>query len=353
MNLSSELRQETRDGILWYVSTEQRFCYVRIQGSDESIIAHFPSNFEATPSWLKLGNSVKVVHTGGVRGRIEVIGHGQTIPTPLLGDTLPTMATSVDTILTGCYVRECFNQQRMAVLVETGTYRILGMNHILGAILMLNGEDYKMGDGGLMGTIAGAIGIDAPPAPGYWRYDAIDIGADGIIDYNKGTYGLIPVVEPLETYLPHIRLATVLVYGGMDRVSQPDINRIWKSPVLSEAEATIADSDLDWDDDPVFTTITVRALDQYRNPILSAGYGWYMSVEFLGGNGTLSSPEEGSSSTKIGGHTGSSSSSYVFTYTRDKFATDISPAFRIVVEVDKVIETYAAITLRDADGDPM
>jgi hypothetical protein len=98
--------QETRDAILWSVDTANKLCSVRVQGSNEYVIAHYPENWEQIPVWLKPGNAVKIMHTGGVRGWVEVVGHGQVVPTPVTGASAPTSTSGVDSILTGCELVE-------------------------------------------------------------------------------------------------------------------------------------------------------------------------------------------------------------------------------------------------------
>jgi hypothetical protein len=112
-----------------------------------------------------------------------------------------------------------------------------------------------------------------------------------------------------------------------------------------------ADPDLAWNE--LSTTITVQVLDQYGNGIGQGGNGWYITLEFAAGNGTISSVEEGSSTSKIGMHAGPNQSQATFTYTRDQLATDESPIFEAVLEINYALYGYGKIILRDAAGDPM
>ena len=156
---------ETRDAIIWNVLPAQRLCRVRIQGSSEDIVAWYPENWEQTPSWVKKKNCVKITHTGGARGRIEIVSHGGLIPTPVAGeDAEPADDTADDAVITKCNVIPCPNDLRMAVLVKTGTFRISGSALTLGGITMTADSDYEMGMGGKMGEIAGALEIDAAPS---------------------------------------------------------------------------------------------------------------------------------------------------------------------------------------------
>jgi hypothetical protein len=351
MNRVAGDKQETRDGILWEILPSQRMCKVKIQGSNEMVYAHYPDNIQSTSRWMKVGTSVKIVHTGGVRGWIEIIGLGQTIPTPVPGESgFPTPSVLSDAIISGCGVVECFNDPRMAVLVKVGTYRIAGTIYTLSPISMLYGDNFKMGDGGKMEQIAGAIAISAPPAVGNFRYDMISVGTDGVIDY---TAGIASGSDPLKPSVApgHIALSYILIYGGMTEVRQFDIGRTWKSPEENQLIVTVADNQLSWNE--LSTTINVSVRDQYGNPKKTTGYGWYITIEFTHGNGKLYSPEEGESVTKVGGHTGPDSDSYTFTYTRYQQETDISPSFTITLDIEKIIQASTFIILLDSEGNPM
>jgi hypothetical protein len=97
-------RVESRDAILWDVQTDVRRARVKIQGSSTLVVAYYPENWEATPVWMKPGNAVRISHTGGVRGRIELVGHGTLIPTPIEGDTGTITTTLPDAILSGLQI---------------------------------------------------------------------------------------------------------------------------------------------------------------------------------------------------------------------------------------------------------
>ena len=102
----TEYHSETKDAILWDIDHVKRTCTVKIQGSDNRITTRFPSNWTTTPSWMKPGNSVRVLHKGGVRGRIEIVGDGLVIPTAITGGTQtpPVIDLGLDSVLSGCRV---------------------------------------------------------------------------------------------------------------------------------------------------------------------------------------------------------------------------------------------------------
>jgi len=338
---------ETLDAILIDVLTEQRICRVRILGSSELIIAYYPENWEKTPWWLKPRNSVKIMHTGGIRGRIEIIGCGLTYPMPISGSVFPDLPDLPDAILEGCRLIECPNDPQMIVLVTTGTYRISGTEYILDAIKMSEGDNFILGMGGTINTIAGAIEIDDAPTTGY-RYDLIVVASDGIIDYVKGTASLTPELPDLPS--GHIMLGYILLYTGMTEIRQNDINHELSTALSNYLTINIADNELSWSE--LTTNVTVYVYDQYGNNILKDGYGWYITLEIVQGNGSLTSDEEGEG-ILVGGHTGALSNFYTFLYTREQLETDQSVILKATLETNYLILAYGFITLLDESGDIM
>jgi len=342
-----EQRTETRDAILWDVLPAQRLCRVKISGSTELVAAYYPENWEQTPFWLKPGNAVRITHTGGNRGKVEVVGHGQLVPAQA---GFPTLATPSNAVITACEVTQVPNAPQMMVFVKTGVFRVAGVEYTLDAIAMSNTAIFLMGMGGHMGDVAGVVAVDAAPAAGNFRYDLIVVGADGVIDYVKGTNFQTSENMP-SVPAGHVKLGIILIYGGMTVIYTYDINISWQIPTSTKLGITVADADLAWAE--LSTTVTVAVLDQYGNAVLTGGSGWYLKLKIVAGNGKVSSPEEGESVTEIGGHTGSGSNQYVFTYTRNQLPGDLSPTLQAVLEVDFEISAYTFIMLRDAAGDPM
>lgn len=348
MDTVAEKRLETRDGIVWEILDSQRLCKVKIQGSNKLIIAHYPNNIQSVSTWLKVGASVKILHTGGVRGRIEVIGLGQTIPTPITGLQYPEMPTSVDALVSGGELTEIFNQPRMAVFVKVGTYRVDNVYYTIPPISMLYGDNYKMGDGGYMEEIAGVVGINAAPSVGLYRYDLISIGTNYVIDYKPGTPSANPVkpsIDPL-----HVKLGDyILIHSGMVEVRQDAIGRVMVAPKPTSLEMVVEDNELEWDQ-TYEIDITVSVLDQNRNPINRSGDGWYLKLAMIQGNGIVT-PASG-----LGyafGYTGPNSNSFIFKYRRYGLPDDESVVLEATLEIDQVIKTHGYIILLDEDGDPM
>jgi hypothetical protein len=343
---------ETRDAILYDVLPAQRLCRVKIQGTTEKIVAHYPENWEQTPFWLKPGNAVRITHAKGIRGRIELVSHGQTVPTPQPDDTepqFPARATSADAILTGCKVRSVPNNPRMAVQVTIGTYRIGGVEYTLGPIKMLYGDDFVMGDGGRMSEVAGSLAINAAPSSGYYRYDLISVGIDGVIHYTAGTAATSDPVKPTPA-ANHLALKYILVPSGTTQILPSNLGKQWTAPFSTHVTVVPADTDLAWGE--LTTTVRVSVVDQYGNLLASTGSGWYITLEIVNGNGTLHSDETGDSTTIVHQHLGAASY-YDFIYTRNGTVDDVSPLLKASLGVGTSRYAFASITLRDSDGDPM
>src|SRR5512137_812697 len=98
------LKTETRDAIVWDIDYLNYVAKVKIQGSNEYVMAHFPRNWKETPYWLKKGNAVAIRHREGVKGYIEVIGEGRAIPTAVSGSSMPEPDTLPDMIISGLTV---------------------------------------------------------------------------------------------------------------------------------------------------------------------------------------------------------------------------------------------------------
>lgn len=345
-------RQETRDALLWDVLPDERVCRVMVQGSDKLIITNYPENWGKVPSWLKRGNVVKIMHTGGVRGKIEVIGHGQLRPTL---PAYPIPGTPTDGVLVdgeGSILSQSFNNPRMAVLVAKCSYRIGGTNYTLGEISMQYGDNYKMGDGGKMGTIAGVVGINVAPGEGLYRYDLISVGADKIIDYTPGSASASPVKPSAAA--GHVTLGYVFVPYGTTAIFNYNLNQEFVDPEPQWIEIVVADDDLAWEE--YSTSVTVKIYNQYNNLCPSPSVLIYITLEFETGNGTLYSSEEGSSETKVGIHTNGSTAS--FTYTRLKINGDsspdgVSPLLKATLVLESDLTMYEFITIRDALGNIM
>jgi hypothetical protein len=345
-----QAHRETKDAIVWSVDPVNKIAFVRIQGSSTNIVAKYPENWEQTPVWLKPGNAVKINFTGGDRGRVELIGHGFLIPTPT-DDTAaqPDPQVVDDAPLTGMLVYPIPLNQRMAVMVKVGTFRIGGSMYTLGPIAMDQYDDWYMNDGGTIGQVAAIIDIDPPE--GYYRHDWIVVGPDLIVDYIKGTpFTTTPVDPTLPT--GHIFLNQIFVYPGMTKVGYSDIGKSFAEPMASGLLVTITNDELEWLD--TSTTIKVQVIDQYGSVFNLSG-GCYCVMKMLLGNGTISGTDATTSTIGVGVGSYVYSGSYAnFIYTRGGGIDDESPILQIEMQnATAPVSTIIRITLLNEEGDPM
>lgn len=269
--------QETRDAILWDVQAENKTCRVKIQGSDEFIVAHYPRNWKSIPYWLKRGNAVRILHRGGNRGFVEVIGEGRAIPTPVSGSTFPDEETLPDAIVSGCTL-QAIDPASMNLITIGGTYRIDGQIYVFSPdsadyVLMQDPAIMTMGDNIVMGSAGWNVTLDAAPSVGSFRYDAFCGGADRVIDYIKGSASSTPE-KPLIT-ADHVLIGKyILVVGGATVIESKDIGRLWSIPYAATLEIDIESSGASYDmpyvpGSPAPATVTasiaISIKDQFGN----------------------------------------------------------------------------------------
>lgn len=319
---------ETREAMLWDVLADQRQCRCKIQGTTKYIIAWFPENWQTTPVWLKPGNAVRIAHVGGVRGRVEVVGHGLRVPSPATGAVLPDPVDPGDTLVSGGYVTATAPPS-MDVDVSAGVVRIGGVEYVFSA---------------------DTITISTAPTTDQWRYDLIEVGADGTIDYTAGTpsgYATEPTKPAVAT--DHVLIAYVFVGNAQTTVPQSSIGAFWTAPTLSYLEVTSSDFDLAWGETD--TDFTVTAKDQYGHTLNRASGNWQFRVKFIGGNGTLTG-DGGTSTTEV---YGSGANSYTFNYERDmNDPGDESPGFEVWVASEETpVYTWFGIAVYDTYGNKM
>lgn len=313
-------RKESKDCIIWEVLPDQKLVRVRIQGSSKDIYAAYPVSWEQTPPWLKAGNIAKITFTGGIRGRIELTGTGHLRPTPYDGtDSMPPSGTSDDDVLSGGLVYPIPLNQRMAVMVATGSYRIGDTVYTLGPKVMGVGDPMLMGDGCPMGNTAAIIDIDSV-ASGYYRYDLICVGIDGVVDYVKGT-AVAAGTEPTLPAVPasHVMLGRVFVYPGLTAITANELTSYYTQPKVAYLTVTSNPTFLDPLDSVSKTLhITATTKDQYGNTVNLVG-PLRFSFQLLAGSGTLSVPGESTMEygEKIYSNVASGSSAY---------ATYVTPA---------------------------
>jgi hypothetical protein len=321
---AAESRAVEMDAIVYDVLVTERKCRVKIQGSNTPIVCDIPVGYEQTPFFLKPGQAVRIQRKGGIRGRMEVIGIGQTIPT---GISSPSISGGADTLMSGGGVSATPNTPDMVVHVAPATYRIDGVTYV---------------------SDVTDVTISAAPAAGQWRYDLIVAGDDGVVHVVTGTASATPVVPDVP--VNHVLLRTILVSGGSTSVSQYAIGQTWTAPVATSVGMSITDDELAWAE--TSTAVRLTVYDQYGNTMATAGAGWYLTLSIMRGNGEVSSVEEGSSTTKVGQHAGSHAYAD-FTYTREGLTTDSSPLLQGVLEYGSYKYITGSIVLLDASGNPM
>ncbi len=296
-------RKESRDAICWDVDPANRYCRVRVAGSTALVRAWYPVNFFTTPNWLKPGVAVRVAHVGGNKSRIEVVGPGLVLPAP----TLPTIATGPDSVLSGMYLTPA----GMSLQISAGTFRVSGVTYTFAPTgTAMDAPNWHMGDGGDMSGSYYMAGIDSIAAGSFFRYDAFVIGADGVIDYLKGTTyewtGITgDTTGPVKPDVPagHALIRDyVLVHSGMTAIEAHDVGAKWTAPRPAQMTtlttyadgSTSADSDsgVMWGGadvhDPIVpgqprrgatladmsASASISIIDQYGNP-----YTWWNSGE--------------------------------------------------------------------------
>jgi hypothetical protein len=353
-----------RDAVIWSVDTSNFYCLVKVQGSATTIKAHYPRNWRVTPTWLKPGNAVRIRHRSGVQGYIELVGHGRAIPTPVEGDALPIPGSQADGIITGMNILE-YDGGGMNIIVEDGTYRIDGVVYVFtagvtGYVVMDDPAPMIMGSGLVMGWGGGVtpVVIDAAPAAGYGRYDALVIASDGTVDVIKGTASSLATEPPLPSVPSnHILIGYLFIHSGMTSIPANAIGVMWTAPRAVEVVATSTwktangTFEMPWSavDDTPEGTITLTTKDQYGN---NKSVSATMTITLLIGTGGVAAScgggGFGSSASKAIGYSAS------FCYQRNQLATpEFSPVFQIDISGYPSLTTIIPLILLDVSGDPI
>jgi hypothetical protein len=307
MDREIRYRSESRDAIVWDIDLDERVCRVKIQGSNELVTAWFPENWQQSPVFIKKGNAVRIAHVGGERSRIEVVGWGLRIPTPVAGGIMPSLAAGGDYWISGGTLSTTGS---MSLIIAAGEAYIAGQSYDF-AFDELMGGDMVMGEGVLMGSGDGILHVDPPPpfAEVWWgdqaryRYDAFAVGVDGVVDYVKGeATTAAPVKPPIEGN--HIIVGDyILIHSGMTEITNSDIGADFRPPSPSRLRMWFggvwmdegAEYEMPWHPNyypppdylqtpfPTMLEIKVYMMDQYNNPIIRLGGGNYeFHMEFLG-----------------------------------------------------------------------
>jgi len=352
------VRSETRDAVLWDIDWANRICKVKVQGSNEQIAAHFPQNEAIHPNYMRLGNAVRIVHKGGVRGHFEVVGHGMALPTPVSGDYHPPEADLVDGLLSGGQVTAAGD---LTVEIADGTYRIDGTTYVLsgdnfGFYTMDDTDPITMADPYAPATMGDAEGeyttmtdtdpevmnevvppmtmgsvgtyvLDDPPTGNKLRYDCFYVGTDGIITYLKGAAASSSPTKPSIPADTVMLGEYILVWTGLTEITQANIGMDYLAEYPTSVEITAVD-EFDWDggDDTPEKNVTATVYNQYG----WAESGLYiMTLTMQAGTGQIYGSQTGWDNSEVEQQV--SGSAYTFKYQRDQTILETCPFFVISV----------------------
>jgi len=332
-------RTETRDALLYDIDHENHFCRVKIQGTSTLVVAWFPENWEQTPVWLKPGNAVKINHTGGIHGRIELIGHGSLIPSPVAGDPGDPPTTYTDGILTGLTIAVCTNGE--AIVIMAGTFQIAGTIYTVPAIGMSGYPSYETPAYVNRDNVAAVFDVDPG---GAYRYDSFFVSTNLIIDKVNGACTTPPVFPTVPA--DHL-LVGWLFRTASNTVTQSNVNKYYSVSRISQIEVTLTDDELTWAE--TTSDIIVVMKDQYGALLSQTSPGWHVQVSIISGNGTLSRGDV-SLVTTIDDYT--TSSSITFTYTRGGTVDDHTPIIQVTL-LGYGFSRVETIVLFDVSGIPM
>lgn len=348
-------KQEMRNAILWTI--EEEVCRVKIQGSNELVVAHFPRNQREAPLWLRKGNAVRIVHKDGIRGYIEIVGEGRSIPAPVAGGAFPSIGGLSDGILSGLVVTSTVPASNN-VEISAGSYRIGGVIYYMeevagGYIVMDDPAPMIMGD--LPFVLNGQVNYDlgAAPGAGFFRYDIIVIGTDGDLDLIVGDE---VASDPVMPSIPsnHILVNFILRIGGDTDVPMRRIGFLYEAsyPAFLDMPEGL---ELSWSfiiDNPTIN-FTVVVKDQYSFSTSSAG-GWIMTLTKIFGSGEIWSSRSGWDSDEVAQNL-VSLTDYTFIYRRDQTASpEYSPHFQVKLTGGRSpLYGFASIILLDDAGQPI
>ncbi|MDY0324797.1 MAG: hypothetical protein RBQ87_01320 [Candidatus Cloacimonadaceae bacterium] len=243
---------ESRDAVLWSVDTVAKVARVKIQGSGKLVTAHYPRNWFTLPYFMKIGNAVRVVHRGGIRGYIEIAGEGRSLPMPMDGSqSLPdNPVVPEDKIISGMELSisdEGFVQVTAGIYQIDGTYySYSGSDATVDTYVVMGVDPVPVMGVGV--TLMCPIAVPENPVialpawddewGGYsFRYIAIFLGADGpfitLGEISEGSfYSFTPAEEPLMPDTPNdtILMGVVLAYSGKTTYTTADLNVKYTTP---------------------------------------------------------------------------------------------------------------------------
>ena len=179
----------------------------------------------------------------------------------------------------------------------------------------------------------GIVCFDPAPVAPNARYDLIVVGTDGLIHVVKGTASTDPVMPDVPS--DHIKLAHILILGGMTEILAEHINATWKPRIASSMEIVLtgslinADQEFQWSVSGNYPTcnFTITIYDQYGWILSGVSYDW--KVEFLHGSGRMYPSGNGLWTGTT--YEANAANPLVMTYERDQTGSENSPIFAITV----------------------
>jgi len=370
-NKRLNLRTESRDAVLWAIDWENRICNVKIQGSNELVTAHFPQNEARKMSYMREGNAVRVVHRGGVRGYLELVGHGMAIPTPVAGDSHPALSDLPDGMTEGGQIIPT-EPASLCVTILDGYYRINGVLYSLsggasGYEVMSETSEVTMseayppmdmGDTGdyptmeetsditmnevfppmTMGDPIDDYCLDAMPSGNKFRYDGFCVGVDGIIDYLKGTAASSDPVRPSVPADQVLIGEYILVWTGVTEITGRHIGMEWAERYASDVSISCVD-EFEWDDgdNTPETNVTVSVQCQYGWNLTGT---YTLTLSMLMGSGQIYSAQTGWDSSQVSQEI--SDYRYIFVYQRNQAVVETSPFFMAIAYSNDGKQTHAS-----------
>jgi hypothetical protein len=409
---SIDLHTETMDSQVFTINDTAKYCEVKIQGSDTKIRAWYPENWTKRPIWLRVGQSVKIMHTGGHRGRIEVIGSGLVVPDPYAGGDEPEQPDLDDIILSGLQIMTARNRLRNAIYVTTGSVSINGIEYAFAEVETDN-EVLQIGDGGTIGEFAevldgGTIAEDPTPTYPYWpssfghwvvKFVYADathiwikdmitpfswIDPDRILTHEEIT--VQEGVPPIDTnppsdavqlgwiFVPQIPLyadplgpvpvASEYIYPWMiNYVPQPNPDFAYCGRPPGEIRIIGNNQTIVWGDTGA-KSFTLRVYDIFGiEAILATNTS--IKAEIVSGTGNIRGTKGPWNDTEcitlnhVGNYVTENLWGYHnnqfpwLEYKRDGLATDISPVIKLTLECNVPVIAYIYVILLDALGNPM
>ena len=344
-------RTETRDAIIWTIDESTQMAQVRIQGSDTLVYAHFPRNWKRKPYWVRIGNSVRILHREGVRGYVEIIGEGRAIPTPVSGQSLPPEEELPDEIISGLELSET-TPNTLAVNVTAGTYRIDGTVYYYtptsGEYITMNDPAPMTMGGGVgaeyMGSGIGVVDIDPVPSSGYYRYDLLVVGTDSQLDYIAGTPSMTDPTQP-DVPVNHLQVGNyILVKWSNTVISNSDIGAVFVAQLPSSLTFTVtAQSPATFDSSSIpygfnwvsgetygYANVKVEVKDQY-GVALNGTYDMDLEFTNTGATGDLYSADSGWDNPSVS--ESFAGTYYTFQYRRNQGVTEKSPVFKATLNL--------------------